>query len=289
MMNGMNSVLRQEVPKKKTIVSKERQPAESAPRDGFVRDTGPYSTRNLAKGASIGDAGCVFEALQNGLDVQQVREQALSGTLLPQRGRSSRERVWASLHHRYLTHGVAWIIEALTQSYARGAQSPEFVSLLYLHYALRDHLTYDFITDSLWHKGHRTRPVVIPNDVLDLLDREAEAQPQTQRWAEQSRRKLANSILTALRDFGVLEGVRKKVLVRPVLPPDTAEHLLRILITEGRRGRRVLEDETWRLFMLDKQDVTTVLGKLAQAGRIRFEKVGTTVVLETPDIWEADP
>ena len=254
-----------------------------------IRDTGPYSTRNLAKGASITDAGQVFAALRDGLTVEQVRDGAHSGTLLSQRGRSSRERIWASLHQRYLTHRIPWIISALVDALRHGERSAEFISILYLHYALRDHLTFDFVTEVLWNKGYANRPVVQRADLVDLLDRAAAEQPQIARWTEKSRLKVANSILTALRDFGVLEGTRNKTLVRPVLPLDTVEHLLRVLITEGCRGRQVLEDPSWRLFMLGPQDVAATLAKLAQAGRIRFEKVGRTVVLETPQAWEESP
>ncbi len=254
-----------------------------------IRDTGPYSTRNIAKGASIGDAGRVFSALQQGMTIQQVRDEAHEGTLLPQSGRSSRERIWASLHHRYLTHRVEWIIGDLTEAFIVGPLSQEFISLLYLHYALRDHLTYDFITDVLWNMGWEGHPTVSRNDVLDLLDRAAPDQPQVLRWTEVSRRKLANSIVTALRDFHVLEGTRDKTLVRPPLPLSTAEHLLRILTVEDCRGREVIEDPTWRLFMLTEQDVAATLAKLSREGNIHFEKVGMTVVLQTPPQWEGKP
>lgn len=242
-----------------------------------IRDTGPYSTRNLAKGASTTDAAQVFAALRNGLTVEQIRDGAREGKLLSQRGRSSRDRIWASLHHRYLTHRIPWVIGALVDALGKGEQSLEFISLLYLHYALRDRLTFDFVTKVLWNRGYTNRPVVQRTDLVDLLDEAAAEQPQIARWTEKSRLKVANSILTALRDFGVLEGTRNKVLVRPALPLDTAEHLLRVLIAEGLRGRQVLEDPTWRLFMLGPQDVAATLAKLAQEGRIRFEKVGRTV------------
>jgi len=255
----------------------------------IIRDTGPYSGRNLAKGASINDAAQVFAALRDGQTVEQVRDGARSGKLLSQRGRSSRDRIWASLHHRYLTQRIPWVISAITDALGHGEQSPEFISLLYLHYALRDHLTFDFVTEVLWRKGYASRPVIQRTDLVDLLDHAAAEQPQIGRWTEKSRLKVANSILTALRDFGVLEGTRNKVLVRPVLPIGTAEHLVRVLVTEGQRGRQVLEDPAWRLFMLGSQDVAATLAKLAQQGRIRFEKGGRTVVLETPQAWEESP
>ena len=91
-----------------------------------IRDTGPYSGRNLAKGASITDAAQVFAALRCGLTVEEVRDGARSGKLLSQRGRSSRDRIWAALHHRYLTHRIPWVISAIADALGDGEQSPEF-------------------------------------------------------------------------------------------------------------------------------------------------------------------
>ena len=41
--------------------------------------------------------------------------------------------------------------------------------------------------------------------------------------------------------------------------------------------------------MLTEQDVATTLGNLAREGEIHFEKVGSTVVLQTPKDWEGTP
>jgi len=248
------------------------------------RDTGPYSARNSSKGALIAEAGRIVAGLSSGLGIGDLRTRALNGEILPQRARSTRERIWDALHYLYLSQ-PAWGLADLQTAYAIGPQSREFVSLLYLHYALRDHLAYDFVTEVLWVKWGQQQRAVSPQDVLFLLDQAAEGQPQIQRWSASTRAKLATTIPTALRDLGVLEGVQKKSLVRPALPLSTAEHLLRILITEGLRGIEVLRDATWRLFFCQENDVAGLLARLAQERRIRFERVGTTVVLDTPTEW----
>ena len=260
--------------------------ATPGPNTATIRDTGPYSTRNTAKGAVIAEAGHVFAAIRSGMTVEQVRDEVLEGALLPQRSRNSRKGIWDRIHYRYLTHRIDWVIAAFVDALDNGSHSQEFISLCYLYYALRDGLTFDFVTETLWQKGYQTRPLVPRNDVLDLLDQKASEHPEIQRWTETSRVKLAGNILTALRDFGVLEGKQKKFLVRPSLPLTTAKHVLRILTVEGRCGREVLEDSTWRLFMLTEQDVAATLAKLSREGNIHFEKVGMTVVLQTPPEWE---
>ncbi len=254
-----------------------------------IRDNGSYSTRNTAKGALVAEAGQVFAALESGMAVEQVRDQVLDGEMLSQRSRNSRKGIWDRLHYRYLTHRIRWIVDAFIAALDAGSHSPQFVSLLYLHYALRDRLTYDFVTEVLWNKGYHNRPFIPRTDVLDLLDAKSEPHPEIQKWTETSRVKLSGAILTALRDFGVLEGTQKKCLGRPSLPLPTAEHLLRILVAEGNRGREILEDPSWRLFMLTEQEVANTLTQVAQESEVQFERVGSTVVLQTPDQWEAAP
>jgi hypothetical protein len=250
-----------------------------------LRDTGPYSSRNTSKGALIEEAGRIFRALHAGLTIPEARERALEGSLLPQRSRISRERIWDALHHRYLAHRDVWVVHDLAQASAEDSHGREFLALLYLHYALRDHLTFDFITQVLWPRWSEGGRAVSRDDVLDLLDRAAEEQPQVRKWTKSSRVKLAGSILTAARDFGVLQGKQKKLLTRPPLPPGAAEHLLRILTAEGVRGQEVLHDATWRLFLLTETDVAAALADLARDRRIGFERAGRAVILHTPAAW----
>jgi hypothetical protein len=205
----------------------------------------------------INEASRVFAALARGLSIEAVRVEVLRGTLLSQRSSENRERIWRSVKQRYLIPTAPWLTSLLADTGRSGPHSREFVSLLYLLYALRDRLAFDFVTDVLWAKGHEARPVISRNEVLDFLTQAAGRQPQIERWTESTRIKLAGSILTALRDFGVLEGQQKKVLARPILPLSTAEALLRVLIVEGCRGRQAVQDSTWRLFLLTEQEVTS--------------------------------
>lgn len=284
--------------KVKTVAERERRivaavdrhvDGEALARPLNVRDRGPYSARNSSKGALIDEASRVFSALASGQSIESVREQVFRGDVLSQRSRENRERIWRSIQQRYLISNSPWLTSMLTEKCAAGPHSRDFISMLYLLYALRDLLTFDFVTTVLWAKAGEHRATISRNDVLDLLKQAADSEPQIERWSESTRIKLAGSVLTALRDFGLLEGQQKKVLVQPSLPLSTAEALLRVLTVEGRRGRQVVQDVAWRLFLLSETDVAATLAKLAQQGTIRFEKVGTTVVLETPPEWERQP
>ena len=253
-----------------------------------IQDLGRYSSRNTSKGALLEDCYHILSALASGLSVEQVRQQAHEGRILRQKALLSRTTIWRRVHFRLLAHGVEWVTDALKAATAHGRHSADFTTMVYLLYALRDHLTYDFISQWMWPRWQAGQTAVSPDDLLDFLDTASATQPQIRRWSESSRRKLATSILTALRDFGLLKGTQTKHVVKPPLPLSTAEHILHLLTSEGRRGAEVLDDPTWRLFLLPQDEVAHVLLQLAQQKRIRFEKAGSTVVLETPHEWSSD-
>jgi hypothetical protein len=254
-----------------------------------IIDTGPYSARNTSKGALLAETAQVVSALASGLSLDDTRRKIMDGSLLRQPTRATRRRIWHALHHRFFARRMDWIAAALKDAFAAGTRSREFISIVYLHYALSDHLTYDVITDLIWERWTEHRLLVSRADVLSFLDKMTSAQPQIGRWSESSRLKLAGGVLTALRDFGVLEGTQKKRLVQPVLPLQTAEHLLRILIMEGVMGKDVVDHPAWRLFLCAPHDVADALSRLAMLRRIGFERAGSTVVLHTPAEWRDSP
>lgn len=250
-----------------------------------VRDTGPYSTRNTSKGSLLDESYQILGALAKEHNLEEVRRQAQEGVVLHQSARLSRTTIWRRVHYRLLAHGVSWIIETLLAAQGLGRHSREFVSMVYLLYCLRDRLSFDFVTQEIWDRWNGGRAFVAPGDLFSLLEVAAEGQEQIRRWSESSRQKLSTGILSALRDFGLLEGVQRKRIVKPALPLLTAECILRLLTQEGLRGGEVIQDATWRLFLLSESEVAHVLLQLSQQKTIRFERAGDTTVLVTPEEW----
>ena len=249
------------------------------------RDQGPYSSRNTSKGALLNEASRILGQLSGGRSLQEIHREALVGSLLPQKSRNTRRHIWTAINRRYFADTPAWVIDDLSAAAREHPHSPGFVSLLYLHFALRDRLTYDFVTRIVWSGWLQNNLRTTRQEVLSFLDEASKDQPQIRGWSNSSRLKLAGNILTALRDFGVLQGVQRKVITKPDLPLGTAEHLLRILTAQGLKGSQVIRCSDWRLFLRTEEEVAELLRKLGQFGGIRFERGGSTVVLETPTAW----
>lgn len=245
-----------------------------------LRDVGEYSSRNTSKGALLKEAFCLFKSMREmGLTTAELRENALRGQMFPRASYENRQRIWDSIHYRYFTPGIAWIPAALGAATAAGANSPEFVSLTYLYFGLRDRLTFDLVTRLIWEHWLARSVALSIADVLGFLERESDHNPAVSKWRPSTRTKLAQSILAALRDFGVLSGIYSKQIQRPVVSPEAVFHLLCVLLGEGHHGREVIEAPDWRLFLWSEDDTAKALAELAQRRWIRFERGGRTIIL----------
>lgn len=246
-----------------------------------LRDVEAFSSRNTSKGALIQHAFIAFSAMrEQRLSVGLLREAVLRGQMFPRSSYENRQRIWDCLHYRYFAPEIESIPASLSAAAAVGANSPDFVSLAYLYFALRDHLTFALVTRLLWDRWCVRSLTISVSDVLGFLDRESFDSPVIKKWASSTRTKLAQSILAALRDFGVLRGLYNKQIQRPPVSPETVFHLLCVLLAEGLHGRAVIEAPDWHLFLWSEDDVAKALADLAQRRWIRFERGGRTVILE---------
>lgn len=245
-----------------------------------IRDSSPASSRNTSKGALVKETYAVFSAVRSGLPLSAVRQAVLNGKVLQKTSYETRRQIWNALHHRYLSVCPHWIGQSLATATHSGRQSTEYLSLVYVYFALRDRLTFNFMTGPVWEKWTQKGTVLEPRDFLAFLEQQAETSPHIKKWRESTRHRLASANLTALRDFGVLKGVKKKRIQRPLIAAETVFHLLSLLSAEGLEGRALIEAPDWRLFLWSETDIAYALTELAQKGWIRFEKAGRTVLLQ---------
>jgi len=248
------------------------------------RDESQYKARNLI-GSLLRESEKLFSSLDKGHSIDELRNDVIYGNLFTQKALLSRKRFWNMLVVRYLK-SPEWVIDDLLTAYRRGPHSEEFLSLLYLHYALSDHFTFDFIAKHLWKKWKSRDFIVSKDDLMKVIDDSAHDHPQMKKCSYATKEKLSSIILTSLRDFKILSGKQKKHLIKPVLPLFTVEHILHILILEGAKGNEVLTDPIWHLFFCSTDEIAHYFHQLELNRIIRFERVGNTVVLQTPAEWE---
>src|SRR5206468_1737672 len=98
-----------------------------------------------------------------------VKEKCLSGALVRKSARLTRARIWDAINWRFFSWRPAgWILADLERAAMESSRpSPTFVGLVFLYYARRDRLTFDFVTAHLfgnWVAGRRAvrREEVVP-------------------------------------------------------------------------------------------------------------------------------
>lgn len=249
-----------------------------------LRDQPPLSSRLTMAGALVHETYELFQTFPDFMEVAAIREAIIDRDLLHKASFNRRRTVWLALLHRYLSPVPQWVGAGMVQATNHGNQSPEFLSLAYLYFALRDRFTFQFITNVIWptwqEGGIRLTQRDVMRFILDLADIDRNANG----WSETTKKRLASSLLSSLRDFGLLKGTATKTIQRPPVALDTVYHLLAILWAEGKTGREIISAPDWRLFLWAETDVVQALGQLDQQGWVQFEKSGQTVMLQLPGI-----
>lgn len=245
-----------------------------------IRDRTPYSTRNTTKGALVKETFKFFRAVREGLPLYEARKAIIEDNILNKTTFETRRAILKSLNIRYLSICPEWVSASLAEATSMGIHSPEFLSLAYLYYVLRDRITYEFVVGPVWTRWKNGLTNISSEDFLRFMDELAEREKHIKNWHESSRRKLASNTLSALRDFGLLKGKAIKSIQRMPVADEAAFHLLCILYAEGKRGNSLIEAEDWRMFLWSEAAVADALHRLSQRKWIRFEKVGRTTILQ---------
>ena len=218
--------------------------------------------------------------MRKGLPLGEVRKATLEGEILRKSSFETRRKIMNAVSHRYLWPHSEWTAGCLATATEAGVRSSAFVSLAYLYYTLQDRLTFEFIVGPVWERWRNRSTSLSSAEFLAFLEHQAAKEPLIKKWRESTRNKLASNALTALREFGLLQGIYSKQIRMPPTSPETTFHLLCVLLAEGLEGGSVVEAPDWRLFLWSESEVAHALGELSQKRWIRFEKSGRTVMLE---------
>jgi hypothetical protein len=244
-----------------------------------LRDRTAVSSRNTSTGALLYELYALFNTLDD-LTPEAIREAIIVENRLHKKSYEMRRKIWLAVNHRYLTAAPQWVSVALQEATAAGNQSPQFISLAYLYFALRTRLVFLFVTDFLWEQWQAGVTHLTHRDALRYIYALAEEEPLAQGWREATKKRMASMLLSSLHDFGLLKGKQTRYIQRPSIALDAAYHLLCLLHAEGKSGLEIVTDPAWRLFLWSEADVGQALSQLDQRGLIRFEKSGSTIILE---------
>jgi len=133
-------------------------------------------------------------------------------------------------------------------------------------------ILYDFVVEEIVPKAKSMDVAVGVDDTERWVQKKSKSQGRS--WSRSVSIRVAQSMLAALRDFGILEGKAKKQIAPSYLPVESFAYLAFCLFKSGASGEKLIKHDDWRLFLLNQSVVERLFLDAHQSGFLRYEAAG---------------
>jgi BrxA len=233
------------------------------------------TTRIIKGGALLEDSRRFVDEWDPHRGPKENLELFRSRNMLGKRSRSRAEDTLAILRQRFIQPGpeVVLALKVLTVS------PDAFRAACYYEAARNDDLLAYTASEVLYASRQRGWIKVTVEDVERAL-LEAPLGPAVKEWGESTRRRVIHGLLSALRDFEVLEGLATKHLARPHMPFAGFAYVLGRLRARLSSSHEIVTSSAWRWWLLDDHQVRSLFLDADREGLLRFSEAGTTVRID---------
>ncbi len=240
----------------------------------------PYSSKIIKAGALLPDTKTLLShwdtAMTAGENLGRIRRENAFGKA----SRSRVEDILAVFRQRYLADEE--VVRALVVLVQRRLPAASLDCILYYHAAQSDRLLHDLVTEWLVPSQGRGVADIGVDEVQRLLSKWVAEGRTSGQWSEETTRRVAQGLLSTLRDFGVLQGAVNKRIAPAYLPVASFAYVMFHLKRHQPSGARLVEHPDWRLFFLSREAVERFLFEAHQRGLLEFHAAGSVTRLNFP-------
>jgi len=240
----------------------------------------PYTTKIIKAGALLSDTKAFLSCWDPEQSVDENLRQIRSRNLLAKTSRSRAEDILAIFRQRYLSEES--VVKALARLVRNGCDGHSLDKILYFHAARADSLLRDVVLQILGPQWARGVTEVSVDDLHQRLHQWVNAGKTTTMWGEYTIRRVAQGLLSTLRDFGLLEGSVKKRIVPVYLPLPAFCYIAFYLRQKQSSGVRLLDMTDWKLFFLPREGVEWFFLDAHQHGLLEYHAAGSVTRLTFP-------
>jgi hypothetical protein len=168
----------------------------------------------------------------------------------------------------------------------RGVWKP----LLLYHMTRDEFLVRDFLVHWLYPQFISGAYRLRAEDVLPYLQalNKKKGIEWSGKWSDATTKRVASGLLRIAVDFGLLKGIRSREFASYHLPEESFLYLLHAVMERDANARRVIDDEDWRMYLMDSADVEREILRLHQFRKLHYEVAGSLAQLELPAASAAD-
>ena len=244
------------------------------------RSSAPYSSKIIKAGALIGDTKTLLSHWDVAASVEENISRMRRDNLFGKASRSRVEDVLAIFRQRFLTEET--VTRALVVLVRGKFPAASLDRILYFHAARSDRLLHDVVVEVL---GPMQARGITDIDVVEIqkpLKRWMDEGKTSAPWSDPTIERIAQGLLSALRDFGVLQGAVNKRIAPAILPVEAFAYLMFFLKQHQSSGAKLLELSDWRLFFLSREGVERFLFEAHQQKLLEYHAAGSVTRLTFP-------
>jgi hypothetical protein len=255
-------------------------PASTTELENRLRSLGPYSSKIIKAGALIGDTKMLFSHWDLHASVDENISQVQRNNVLGKASRSRVEAILAIFRQRYLAEES--VTKALVTLIREKFPTAALERLLYFHSARADQLLRDAVIKILVPMQARGLVDINVRDFERTLAKWVNEGKTTAHWSVPTITRISQGLLSALRDFGVLQGTVNKKITPTYFPIESFAYVVFYLKQHQPSGAKLIESPDWMLFFLQKDGVERYLFEAHQRELLEYHVAGSVTRLTFP-------
>lgn len=239
-----------------------------------------YSSKIIKAGALLADTKTLLSQWDTTKTVPENLGRFRRENVFGKASRSRVEDILAVFRQRYLTDEE--VIKALVVLVQKRLPAASLDRILYFNAAQSDRLLHDVVVNWLVPLQERGISDIDVDETQRLLSRFVAEGKTTAEWSEDTTRRVAQGLLSTLRDFGVLQGAIHKRIAPAYLPVTAFAYVMFSLKRFQPSGERLLDHPAWRLFFMPREGVERFLFEAHQRGFLEYHAAGSVTRLSFP-------
>ena len=241
-------------------------------------------TSNLQKaGAALEDVKILLKSWGDGISQDELVKELISKNIL---GKKSRKRMTDVIRYVFLPRYVNGYPEGHWPYFKKMVDADVPIEsirpVLYFYCALNEPLIKDFVIDVLLPRYEKGILEVDSKDVYKFIKKGLEDGIIPVKWGESVTKRVAQGLFAALREFGILEGARRRQIAPRFVPVPVFVYIAYFIYKEGAAGREMLKHPYWNLFLLNEVEIQHLFMEAHQQKYLQFEQMGDVVRVDFP-------
>lgn len=253
---------------------------DGEPSSPLLPDAQPYTARLAAAGSRRSELEALLTAAPANAGPGEFRLLVIEANAVGKSTAASRDKVWQQLRKSYVLDPAVPEYRAFAAA-IRQTQSPRERGLVcFLMFARTDRLFRELTLDRVSPLSAKQGAVVNAQATEEYMANLARRQGFV--WTTATLGTVQRHLLSALKDFGILEGSAKKRTVTPRPGPATTLFAARLGRLEGLADRQVLDCVWFRLLGMTTERAVELLYEASRAGALGFRMQAGVVELDLP-------